>query len=46
MTTETKLPQRSGALRPLFDGPEWSFELIQKTYDAMGEIALGEQDPT
>ena len=23
-------------------GPEWSFELIRKVYDAMGEIALGE----
>ncbi|HEY5732540.1 MAG TPA: SpoVR family protein, partial [Methyloceanibacter sp.] len=29
-------------MRPLFDGAEWSFELINKTYDAMGEIALGE----
>ncbi|OQW57969.1 MAG: SpoVR family protein [Proteobacteria bacterium HN_bin10] len=29
-------------MRPLFDGPEWSFELIRKVYDAMGEIALGE----
>ena len=29
-------------MRPLFDGAEWSFELINKVYDAMGEIALGE----
>ena len=29
-------------MRPLFDGPEWTFELIQKVHDAMGEIAVGE----
>jgi spore cortex formation protein SpoVR/YcgB (stage V sporulation) len=29
-------------MRPLFDGAEWSFELIRKVYDQMGEIALGE----
>jgi spore cortex formation protein SpoVR/YcgB (stage V sporulation) len=29
-------------MRPLFDGPEWNFELIRKVYDTMGEIALGE----
>ena len=28
--------------RPLFDGAEWTFELIKRAYDAMGEIALGE----
>ena len=43
MTTATQeLPKRAGALRPLFDGPEWSFDLIRKAYDAMGDIALGE----
>jgi spore cortex formation protein SpoVR/YcgB (stage V sporulation) len=29
-------------MRPLFDGAEWTFELIQKVHDTMGEIALGE----
>jgi spore cortex formation protein SpoVR/YcgB (stage V sporulation) len=40
--TARKLPKRKGNMRPLFDGPEWSFELIRKVYDTMGEIALGE----
>ncbi|GAA6208170.1 SpoVR family protein [Cognatishimia sp. WU-CL00825] len=26
----------------LFDGPEWSFELLSQTHDAIEEIALGE----
>ena len=42
MATPKKLPKRKGNMRPLFDGAEWSFELINKAYDAMGEIALGE----
>ena len=43
VTTATKkLPKRKGPVRPLFDGSEWSFDLIRKAYDAMGEIALGE----
>src|SRR4026207_391429 len=29
-------------MRPLFDGAEWSFELINKVHDACGEIAIGE----
>ena len=29
-------------MRPLFDGAEWTFELIRKVHDTMGEIALGE----
>jgi stage V sporulation protein R len=37
-----KLPRRRGNMRPLFDGPEWTFELIRKVHDVMGEIALGE----
>ena len=41
-TRRQKLPRRKGNMRPLFDGPEWTFELIQKVHDAMGEIALGE----
>jgi stage V sporulation protein R len=43
LTTGTpKLPERKGNQQPLFDGPEWSFDLIRKAYDAMGDIALGE----
>ncbi|MGE5512419.1 MAG: SpoVR family protein [Bacteroidota bacterium] len=30
------------AAKPLFDGPEWSFELLRETYDAIAEIGLGE----
>jgi spore cortex formation protein SpoVR/YcgB (stage V sporulation) len=41
--TDTKLPpRRKSRVRPLFEGAEWNFDLIRKTYDAMGEIALGE----
>jgi spore cortex formation protein SpoVR/YcgB (stage V sporulation) len=28
--------------KPLFDGPEWNFELIGQTYDAIEEIGVGE----
>lgn len=28
--------------KPLFDGPEWDFELIGRTYDAIEEIGVGE----
>ncbi|NJO22061.1 MAG: SpoVR family protein [Sphingomonadales bacterium] len=42
-TQATKLPKRkSSKVRPLFDGPEWNFELIRKVHDVMGEIAIGE----
>ena len=38
-----KLPPRTrSAVKPLFDGPEWDFKLINEVYDAMGGIALGE----
>ena len=40
--TQAKLPRRRAKLRPLFDGAEWSFELIRKVHDAMAEIAVGE----
>jgi stage V sporulation protein R len=41
--TDTKLPpRRRSRVRPLFDGAEWNFDLIRKTYDIMGEVALGE----
>ena len=41
--TDTKLPpRRKSRVRPLFDGSEWNFDLIRKTYDTMGEVALGE----
>ena len=42
LATREEAPRRKGNMRPLFDGAEWSFELIRKVYDAMGEIALGE----
>jgi spore cortex formation protein SpoVR/YcgB (stage V sporulation) len=39
----SKLPKRKSAkLRPLFDGAEWTFDLIRKVHDVMGEIAVGE----
>ena len=42
-TQATKLPRRKASkVRPLFDGPEWTFELIQQVHDVMGEIAVGE----
>jgi stage V sporulation protein R len=41
--TDTKLPpRRKSRVRPLFDGAEWNFDLLRKTYDTMGEVALGE----
>jgi stage V sporulation protein R len=42
LTSPKKLTRRKATLRPLFDGPEWSFDLLAKTYDAMGQIAIGE----
>ena len=42
VNTDPPLPRRTGALNPLFDGAEWDFPLINRVYDAMGEIALGE----
>ncbi len=30
------------ANKPLFDGSEWDFDLIQRTYDAIEEIGVGE----
>ena len=30
------------ANQPLFDGAEWNFELIKRTYDAIAEIGVGE----
>jgi stage V sporulation protein R len=42
-TQAPKLPRRkSSKVRPLFDGPEWTFELIRKVDETMGEIAIGE----
>src|SRR5262249_26357917 len=41
-TTSKKVGKRRGNMRPLFDGSEWTFELIRKVHDVMGEIALGE----
>lgn len=37
------LPDRkSGSGKPLFDGPEWSFSLVDRVYDEMKQIAVGE----
>ncbi|HWB46808.1 MAG TPA: SpoVR family protein [Hyphomicrobiaceae bacterium] len=37
------LPERKAArVRPLFDGPEWNFDLLLSVYETMGEIAIGE----
>jgi spore cortex formation protein SpoVR/YcgB (stage V sporulation) len=30
------------ASKPLFDGPEWNFDLIGRTYEAIEEICVGE----
>jgi spore cortex formation protein SpoVR/YcgB (stage V sporulation) len=30
------------AAKPLFTGPEWNFDLLRDTYDAIAEIGLGE----
>jgi stage V sporulation protein R len=45
MTTapDIKLPARKTAnVKPLFDGAEWDFALIDEVYKSMGDIALGE----
>ena len=42
-TKEAKLARRRAAkVRPLFDGAEWTFDLIRKVHDACGEIGIGE----
>ena len=40
--TPHKLPRRKAPLKPLFDGAEWDFPLINRVYEAMREIAVGE----
>ena len=42
MTQAVKLPRRKAKVRPLFDGPEWTFDLIRKVDETMAEIAVGE----
>lgn len=43
MSTDIKLPKRKvSSVKPLFDGPEWSFPLVDEVYQTMGDIALGE----
>lgn len=34
--------EQSRLVQPLFDGSEWTFELIKKVYDAIEEIGVGE----
>jgi stage V sporulation protein R len=36
------LGQVRGPMRPLFEGAEWSFDLVKKAYDACEEIGVGE----
>ncbi|MEQ1697384.1 MAG: SpoVR family protein, partial [Hyphomicrobiaceae bacterium] len=36
------LPRRTGDVKPLFEGPEWDFKLINRCYDTMHGIAVGE----
>ena len=36
------LPNRRAAGAPLFEGPEWDFALIDKVYETMHDIAVGE----
>src|SRR5690606_11419157 len=43
--TMTDIPQigpASKAAKPLFDGPEWNFDLIRDVYDAIAEVGIGE----
>ncbi|HRK18624.1 MAG TPA: SpoVR family protein [Hyphomicrobiaceae bacterium] len=35
-------PRRGAALKPLFDGAEWDFKLVNDVYDVMHGIAIGE----
>jgi stage V sporulation protein R len=37
LTTGTRLNRR-----PLFDGPEWDFDLLQRVYNVIEEIGVGE----
>jgi spore cortex formation protein SpoVR/YcgB (stage V sporulation) len=39
MKTRTK---RTRSVQPLFEGAEWNFDLVKKTYDAIEEIGVGE----
>ncbi len=36
------LPEIRGNRRPLFEGPEWNFDLLKKVYDVCEEIGVGE----
>ena len=36
------LPEIRGNRRPLFEGPEWNFDLLKKVYDVTQEIGVGE----
>lgn len=43
-STKTKSPsqRKSRRAKPLFDGTEWDFETMKRTYDAIEKIALGD----
>ena len=40
--TATAHPVAAGNGQPLFDGPEWTFDLLKKAYDAIEKIGVGE----
>ena len=40
--TDTRTVAAKRANQPLFEGPEWNFDLVNKVHDAIEEIAVGE----
>jgi spore cortex formation protein SpoVR/YcgB (stage V sporulation) len=42
MSNQTTTLAAPAVRRPLFDGPEWNFELLKSAYDAIEEIGVGE----
>ena len=40
--SELKLPPRRGNMKPLFDGAEWTFDLIREVDAVMGDMAVNE----
>jgi len=42
-TNPRRLPRRRAAsVKPLFEGPEWNFDLVRKVYDVIAEIGATE----
>ncbi len=40
--TIPKLPKRKSAKPPLYDGAEWTYDLLRKSFDAIEEVAIGQ----